>query len=147
AQVAVRRVHRAATAVEDHPPLTAAIDEYVGEPREPAEPYRPPVWMRMSPPAWMVEPEADPLGALAGMSIPTETETRPPLTGPRPRPMTQWPEPDSGLPIPGAAPPDFLARALPGQPPPSRQPTVPGRPVPPRPSLGEARRPGLGTPI
>src|SRR5205823_2043727 len=72
--VQVPLVYRAATAAspEDHPPLTAAIDEYVGEAREPAEQYRPPAWLRMSPPAWMVEPEADPLGAMAGMSIPSE---------------------------------------------------------------------------
>ncbi|WP_189211484.1 eCIS core domain-containing protein [Actinokineospora fastidiosa] len=136
---APRRV-RAGLAGESKP-LTAATDEFVGEAREPAEPYRAPGWLRHIP-EWM-KPEAAPaipstIPADFPTSIPTAIPTNipavlPPLTpppaqqaDPAPRPS---PEPPARVAEQGTAP-------------------APPRPLPPRRrSLGQTRRLGLGAPV
>jgi hypothetical protein len=114
-------------------PLVDAVDEYVGEPREPAEPHRAPGWLRFMP-EW----------AKAG-----QTSMVPDL------PMT--PEP-AGPEMVVAEPPSFLPPELRNPPktdlPPRMaegiQPVTETTPMPVRkrrPNLGQSRRLGLGAPI
>jgi hypothetical protein len=136
ASMPVELVHRAAVAtVEATLPLTMAVDDFVGPAREPAEPYRPPSWMRQSPPAWMLQTEdADPLGL--GLPITPEPARRPAPTPPRfPTELLGSPPPF----IPPAAPPLTPPAA------PAERPVQPGAGR--RPNLGQSRRLGLGTPI
>lgn len=115
-------------------PLIDAVDEYVGAPREPAEPHRAPGWLRFMP-EW----------AKAG-----QTSAVPDL------PMT--PEPAAGPEMVVAEPPSFLPPELRNPPkadlPPRMAEGIQPATEPPattmrkrRPNLGQSRRLGLGAPI
>ncbi|HEV2779753.1 MAG TPA: DUF4157 domain-containing protein, partial [Actinophytocola sp.] len=136
-------VHRPARPLPaEVPALTEAVDEYVGAPREPAEPYRAPGWLRFAP-SWLEQggPGLDPL---AGLGLPVS---------PPPAEAPQLITPPSFIPSnveieqPPAPPP------LPLPPPVQEVATHQGVEQPPtvlkrrRANLGESRRLGLGTPI
>lgn len=107
--------------------LTEATEEYVGPAREPAEPYRAPGWMRYVP-EWMRQttPGPDPVPP---MPVPTNR----PLSIPSNIPANpRIPTPEPVLP-PRVA--EVVRSAEP--PPPARR----------RPSLGQTRRLGLGSPV
>ncbi|MGH3861591.1 eCIS core domain-containing protein [Actinokineospora sp.] len=111
--------------------LTEATDEYVGPAREPAQPYRAPGWMRYVP-EWMQQttPEPDPVPPTP--SFPSVVPDRP-LSIPSNIPANpRIPTPDPVL------PPRVAEIVRPAEPlPPARR----------RPSLGQTRRLGLGSPV
>jgi hypothetical protein len=125
-------VRRPARALPDEvPTLTDAVDEYVGEPREPAEPHRAPGFLRYAP-TWLLPGEP----MIPGLPAPTQSE------------------PD----VPMGPPPSFLPPELRSEPAP--RPELPPRmaevrreelaPAPVRKrraNLGQSRRLGLGAPI
>jgi hypothetical protein len=124
----VRRPAR--TAPAEVVPLVDAVDEYVGEPRVPAEPYRAPGWLRFMPDwAKSSQPEA------------------PVLPSPGGTPELVIAEPPSFLPAELRSPPAV-------EPPPRMEESVRTTAEdtsPPlrrrRPNLGQSRRLGLGAPI
>lgn len=115
--------------------LTDAVGSYVGEPREPAEPYRAPGWLRFVP-EWLQgggPSEAD-LGSSLPMSQPEPPRPAPaPLTPPPVLPQRLSEE---------AAQQDTAEES------PVDTPTITtaGRPRR-RPNLGQSRRLGLGAPL
>ncbi|WP_436500689.1 eCIS core domain-containing protein [Actinokineospora sp. HUAS TT18] len=105
--------------IRDRPVLTVASDEFVGEPREPAEPYRAPGWMRYVP-TWMAQAGPEPIPD-APLAIPSNIPANPPIV--KPEPIL----------------PPRVAEVVAA----SEVPLVPRK----RPSLGQTRRLGLGAPI
>ncbi|SDH80499.1 protein of unknown function [Actinokineospora alba] len=111
--------------------LTEATEAYVGEAREPAEPYRAPGWMRYVP-EWMQQSTPEPDPAPPTPSFPSVVPDRP-LSIPSNIPANpRIPTPEPVLP-PRVA--EVVRSAEP--PPPTRR----------RPSLGQTRRLGLGSPV
>jgi hypothetical protein len=128
-------VHRAVRSGQSRPaaPLTDAVGPYVGEPREPAEPYRAPGWLRLVP-EWLTQPQAeDPLG------LPVSSP-EPPRPAPKPAPVRQPVLPPSRV-VEGPA-----VAEEPQPEAPAEVTSLPQRPRR-RPSLGQSRRLGLGAPI
>lgn len=112
-------------------PLVEAVDEYVGEPREPAEPYKAPGWLRFMP-DW----------AKAGQQSPAI----PGLPGPAPaEPELVVAEPPSFLPPELRNPQKELPPRMAEGVQPAETIVSPARRR--RPSLGQTRRLGLGAPI
>ncbi|CRK58384.1 Vegetative cell wall protein gp1 precursor (Hydroxyproline-rich glycoprotein 1) [Alloactinosynnema sp. L-07] len=68
--------------VRDRPTLTVATDEFVGEPRVPAEPYRAPAWMRYVP-TWLEQTGPEPIPD-APLAIPSNIPANPPIFKPEP---------------------------------------------------------------
>ena len=96
AMVARRPVRRPVrpTVPTEVAPLVDAVDEYVGEPREPAEPHRAPGWLRLMP-DWAKQaqpdtpaPAPDMLIAEPPSFLPKELRTTPPRTAPAEEPAT-----------------------------------------------------------
>jgi hypothetical protein len=135
-------VHRKARPLpaEIHP-LTEAVDEYVGEPRVPAEPYKAPAWLRYTP-SWL-EGGMPGLDAMAGMpSLPSTPD------------ITAAPGPIMITP-PSFIPADVQSRITPEPvtPPPIQEVRAPRQPEQPptvlkrrKANLADSRRLGLGTP-
>jgi hypothetical protein len=133
-------VHRPARPVPvDVPSLTDAVDEYVGEPRVPAEPYRAPAWLRFTP-SWLEQ------GGLPGLDAIAEPPSLPEHPG-----------------LAMITPPSFIPADVPGSITPASGPVELPPPVqevrsaqapehPPtvlkrrRASLADSRRLGLGAP-
>ncbi|TDV46183.1 eCIS core domain-containing protein [Actinophytocola oryzae] len=127
-------------------PLVDAVDEYVGEPREPATPHRAPGWLRFMP-DWAKAGQSSPaLPAIPGLpSLPAL---------PAPAPSSE-PAIEEDMVV--AEPPSFLPPELRNPPKPDLPPRMeedvrPADPVSPparrrRPNLGQSRRLGLGAPI
>jgi Domain of unknown function (DUF4157) len=146
AQLTRRVVRSAPTEVA---PLVDAVDEYVGEPREPAGGHRAPGWLRFVP-DWAKQLQGQ---AIPGLPAPTPTPT-PDLPAPAVPDMVIA-EPPSFLPPELRNPPkqEVQQPELPELPPrvaegvpPAEEPLV--RPVRKRrPNLGQTRRLGLGAPI
>ncbi|HSV65919.1 MAG TPA: DUF4157 domain-containing protein [Mycobacteriales bacterium] len=106
-----------------HQPLTLALDEYVGPAREPAEPSRPPSWLRGMAPPWLAQD--DPAGFPSPFAAPAEPEP---------------PEPPAAT----AATTTLVSSA----PVAAEEDVELARPGPRRRmSLGQSRRLGLGAPI
>lgn len=124
------------------PSLIDAVDEYVGEPREPAEPHRAPGWMRYAP-SWMDQagPATDSIPGLPSMPTPTMIPPPPvlPMTAAIPDPTRRPAEPSPArrLELPPAV---HEASSRPAD-----RPRPAGKPR--RASLGQSRRLGLGDPI
>jgi hypothetical protein len=139
----VRRAVRSTPA--EVTPLVDAVDEYVGEPREPAEPHRAPGWLRFMP-DWAKQ------GQPSIPGLPTLPDL--PVTPAPPAP----PEPSGAPEMIIAEPPSFLPAEL-RNPPKAELPPRVAEAVAPeaeivappvrkrRPSLGQTRRLGLGAPI
>lgn len=118
-------------------PLVDATDEYVGAPREPAEPHRAPGWLRFMP-DWAKQGQP----SIPGLPEPTPEPTR---------------EPTVVADMVVADPPSFLPPELRNPPKVELPPHVAegvereSAPPPPvrrrRPNLGQTRRLGLGAPI
>jgi hypothetical protein len=126
-------VRRAAVAAPaDVVPLVDAVDEYVGAPREPAQPHRAPGWLRFTP-EWAKQASAVP--------------DLPMAPAPAAAPELVIAEPPSFLPEelrnpPKADPPPRVVEDVP----PAAEPA--GTPMRKRrASLGQSRRLGLGAPI
>ncbi|HEX6353555.1 eCIS core domain-containing protein [Actinophytocola sp.] len=121
----VRRPVR--TAPAEVAPLVDAVDEYVGEPRVPAEPYKAPGWLRFMP-EWAKTSQAEE-----------------PALPPSGTPEMVIAEPPSFLPAelrtPKVDPPPRMAESV--QPTTENPPPLRKR----RPNLGQSRRLGLGAPI
>lgn len=113
-------------------PLTKAVESYVGDAREPAEPYRAPGWLRAAATqAHLFTPEPAP-------SRETEDVELPPLDFSGHGLIASWQAPEPPAPEQTEEP----ERPLPTLPAVER-----GRPAARRRSLGESRRLGLGAPI
>jgi hypothetical protein len=122
-------------------PLTDATGPYVGEPREPAEPYRAPGWLRYAP-SWLQQgvPGMD-LGL--GVDLPPSPPPLPEPPRPAPRPVLP---PSRIIEAPDVV--DEVAESTSDTPAaaPLVLPVEPGRPRR-RPNLGQSRRLGLGAPL
>ncbi len=113
------------------PTLTDAADEYVGEPREPAEPHRAPGFLRYAP-TWLMPGEP----MIPGLPAPTQSVPDEPVGPP-----------------PSFLPPELRSEPAPRPELPPRMAEVPrAEPALPqarkrRANLGQSRRLGLGAPI
>jgi hypothetical protein len=126
-------VHRTVQSRPPEPPpaLTEAVGPFVGEPREPAEPYRAPGWLRYAP-TWLQG--GDPVMDMA-LGLPSTPEPPPP--------------PRVAVPAKPILPP---ARVVEEPDEPVESTVEEASPLPVvrpkrRPSLGQSRRLGLGAPI
>jgi hypothetical protein len=134
-------VHRPARPVPaEVPSLTDAVDEYVGEPRVPAEPYRAPAWLRFTP-SWIEQGGVPGLDAIAEPpSLPGHpglAMITPPSFIPADLPSTVTP---TAAPVELPPPVQEVRSAQP----PEHPPTVLKRR---RANLADSRRLGLGTPV
>lgn len=135
-------VHRT---VHSEPPapvasLTDAVGQYVGEPREPAEPYRAPGWMRMVP-EWLQQggtSEAE-LG-MASAGRPLNIPATPRLIQPAPEPLRPAPVVPQRIAEEPAAP-EPVERST------QDTPVVTSAPKLRRANLAQSRRLGLGAPL
>ncbi|MFL6126511.1 MAG: hypothetical protein ACJ73U_43685, partial [Actinophytocola sp.] len=144
-----RRATRPATA--EAPTLTDAVDQYVGEPRVPAEPYRAPGWLRFMP-DWAKQGQSPAIPGLPATPDAPDLPILPNLPDLPPAPAATAPE------LLVAEPPSFLPPELRNPPKPDLPPRV-AEDVQPvaetvvpsgrrrRPNLGQSRRLGLGAPI
>ncbi|MGB3444410.1 MAG: DUF4157 domain-containing protein, partial [Actinophytocola sp.] len=126
----VRRPARSVPA--EAPVLTDAVDEYVGEPREAAEPYRAPSWLRFA-----TNPGLPMLPGLPGPAPDLPMSEPPSFLPPE---LRSTPEPPAATPAPEPPPRMVEGVARAGEP---VQRPMRRR----RPSLGQSRRLGLGAPI
>lgn len=130
-------VRRAARPVPAEAPavLTDAVDEYVGEPREAAEPYRAPSWLRFA-----TNPGLPVLPGLPGPA-PDLPMTEPPSFLPPELRSTPEPSP-SPVQATASEPPPRMVEGV------ERAEVAVQRPMRKRrPNLGQTRRLGLGAPI
>jgi hypothetical protein len=139
-----RRAARPASA--ETPTLVDAVDQYVGEPRVPAEPYRAPGWLRFMP-DWA---KAGQSPAIPGLPANTPDLPDLPIAPATPAPPVAAPD------LIVAEPPSFLPPELRNSPEPPPRVAENVAPVtetllPParrrRPNLGQSRRLGLGAPL
>lgn len=137
----------------DVPPLVDAVDEYVGQPREPAQPHRAPGWLRLVP-EWAKQAQQA-QQSMPGLPVTPDVPASPGLPD---LPVTPSPAPSPAPEMVIAEPPSFLPPELRNPPkaelPPRMEEDVaPAKEVvtPPvrkrRPNLGQSRRLGLGAPI
>src|SRR6476469_1629209 len=144
-----RRAARPAHA--ETPTLVDAVDQYVGEPRVPAEPYRAPGWLRFMPDwakAGQSPAVAGPLAKgldlqvlLIALAVPFAL----PVAATSPAPELIVAEPPSFLPPELRNPPELPPRVAENVAPAAEILLPPARRR--RPNLGQSRRLGLGAPI
>ena len=137
-------------APEPTPALTEAVGDFVGEAREPAEPYRAPGWMRYVP-TWLTQSDGGGVPALDAISgppvIPSNIPSVPPVVPSIPSFLQRLPVTDTSTtelvnerPEPMLPPRVAETVRVERQEPPQVL-------TPRRPSLGQARRLGLGAPL
>jgi uncharacterized protein DUF4157 len=140
-----RRAARPATA--ETPTLVDAVDQYVGEPRVPAEPHRAPGWLRFMP-DWA---KAGQSPAIPGLPANTPDlpdlpiAPAPPAAAPSPAPDLIVAEPPSFLPPELRNPAELPPRVAENVAPAAETLLPPARRR--RPNLGQSRRLGLGAPL